>query len=72
MAQIVKQIKSNKTPIRDKNGLAELPEVKQAERPPKIITQEELEKERKRFGHLSVGYSPNRKAKAEQNGSKIK
>lgn len=73
MAQnIVKVIKA-KRPLKEfKRILEELPEVKQSERLPKDLNSKEEKRKSDRFGHLSVGYYPDRKPKQEANGSKIK
>lgn len=81
MAQnIVKSIRSDKPtkqpakqPTKQpKSGLDKLPETKQTKRLSKTNEVKKNEGGRTRFGHLSAGYSPNRKARAERNGAKIK
>ena len=73
MAQnIVKSIRSDRPTRQPKTGLDQLPEVKRTDRQPKKFEAVKEEEKRKRFGHLSVGYSPNRRPKQEENGAKIK
>ena len=71
MAQkVVKTIISHRPPIPPKRSLDDVPEVIISNRPPKISKVKR--KETTRFGNLSVGTTPARKPKQEENGAKIK
>lgn len=51
--------------------IKKLPKLEKLEKLKKKLKEEPNERPRVRFGHLSVGYSPNRPAKAEKNGAKL-
>ena len=73
MAQnIVKSIRSDRPTKQPKTGLDQLPEVKRTDRQPKKFEAVKEKRKSERAGHLSIGVSPYRKPKQEQNGSKLK